>query len=411
MLSILAITQVTQQFKGKYIKQIAAILIVGITLVSRLGFCATFEEFHHESDLDLKSNHALELWNYYLSNNIDSLKIIGTELLHDASEADHTYGVNVAFRIIGDYQIWSGNHDEGVRHLQRAARYFASRGDYALYSECLTSVGNSLFLRGDLGDAEKAYKVANEAGSVSGDPTAWFAAELNLSKVMAAKGDTVKAIELAKHFKEESIRLNKYEAVSNAYGYLSQLTSDSETALQSEYLLKGVRYARMSGAVNQLSHAWNNMAIHHFYNGLKDSAQVYFFRALEIRKQSNNARLITESYLNLASYFMLVDQEQQAGLYADSSLKLALSNNLNADAFDALEFKCNELGDYEMCIQMDSIRLVIDELQSKDDKILESIIAIYSSEKLENESNENRTWKVVLIPLILLVLGIAIYRN
>ena len=90
-------------------------------------------------------------------------------------------------------------------------------------------------MQGDLDDAQKAYLFALEAGKKSNDQTAWFAAELNLAKVIAAKNDTLRAIELGIHYKNEALRLYRYEAVSNAYGFLyNMVTTDS--VLSDEYL-------------------------------------------------------------------------------------------------------------------------------------------------------------------------------
>lgn len=372
----------------------------------------SYHLFHQEVNLNRKADLALELWNHYLSNNLDSLKIIGAELLHDAVELNNEYAKAVAYRVIGEFEIWNGDHESGVSHIQIAARRFINDGNYLLYAECLVSVGNSFFLRGDFNDAEKAYKIALDAGAKSGDPTGWFAAELNLAKVYAAKGDTIIAFKYADHYKNESVRLNKYEGASNAYGFLAEL-SDSRKGLEvkSEYLLKSIRYARLSNSVNQLSHAWNNLAIHHFYNGSKDSALVYFNLSLIKRMETGNARLLSESYLNLANFFLFEGQTDKAHIYADSAVILATKNLLNADALDVFNFKCNDLSDKEACTKLDSLRFVIDELKRKDDLILGSLIEIYTEKESEDREEQNPVFKMVLYFLVILSLGIVLYRS
>lgn len=412
MLSILAITEVTQGFKIKNIRYIASILTVLIIAFQQVSAQADYSDFHAETDLNSKSAIALELWNYYLSNNIDSLKIVGAELLHEAISYDHDFGKAVAYRIVGEYEIWNGQHDTGTGHIQTAARHFISCGNYLLYSECLVSIGNSFFLQGDLEDAQKAYMVALEAGNYSGDRTAWFAAELNLSKVYAAQGDTLKAIEFAEHFKNEALRLDKNEAVSNAYGFLADLMpAELKSEKKLSYLNKSVMYAQRCGSVNQLSHAWNNLAIHYFYSDHKDSAAIYFQKSLSQRKASANSKLICESYLNLANYYLTEGQVSLVKVYADSSLSLALTSELNTDAEDALELKCEELEDEYACEELRVLRSEINELQSRDSEILKSLLSIYEERKMEQGGKQNGWITSVLTLSVLITLGLAVYRR
>lgn len=393
------------------IRQIALISLLLFTCPTSWG-SVSYEQFHEETNIDRKSDLALELWNYYLSNNIDSLKVVGAELLHDATSTKNAYALAVAYRVLGEYQIWKGDHLSGVDQIRTAARYFIAKGNYLVYSECLVSIGNSLFLRGDFDDAEKAYKMALVAGGRSGDASAWFAAELNLAKVFAARGDSTKAFEYANHFKNEAERLHKNEAVSNAYGFLAQLkNSTSEGEVKSEYLLKSVRYARLSGSENQLSHACNNYAIHHFYKGDRDSALLYFRSSHNIRLRTGNDNLICESYLNLANYYFLTGKKILAVSYADSSLITAINSQLNSDAMDALKLKCHELEDPGSCTKMDSLANEIEMLYLREDEILKSLIEIYTRSELEERSSHSSITETLLIFTILAALGFAVYRK
>lgn len=376
-----------------------------------LGQNVNYKTFYSESDLDRKSNLALELWNYYLSNDLDSLRIVGLELLNNAKLSQHSFAEAVSYRILGDYEIWSGEHDNGRSHLQKGARYFLKIENYLLYSECLISFGNSLFMQGDLDDAQKAYLFALEAGKKSNDQTAWFAAELNLAKVIAAKNDTLRAIELGIHYKNEALRLYRYEAVSNAYGFLyNMVTTDS--VLSDEYLEKSIKYARKSKSFNQLSHALNNAAIAQFYDANLDSAQFLFKESLLIRKRVNNHRLICESYLNLAQLYLESNNSSEATLYCDSSVNHALLNGQNLSAIEALILKCDRLESLDGCKQLNRLEKKLDSLESNDTKLLTDVISIFERENREEKELTQFDWSTGLL-IIMLVVGLAvlIYRS
>lgn len=373
---------------------------------------ATYIDFHQSDEITEKANIALDLWNYYLSNNIDSLKVIGAELLHDANEAQNEYAIAVAYRILGEHEIWNGRHELGKSYVQRAANNFLSDGNFLLYSECLVTIGNSFFLQGDLGDAERSYKYALDAGRESGDQTAWFAAELNLGKVYVAKGDTSKALEVVTHFKNEALRINKFEAVSNAYGFLSDLmTSPDKLALKDEYLRKSILYAKKNGGVNQLSHAMNNLAIQYYYKGEMDSAEVYFKESLKIRLSSLNQRLISESYFNLANFYHDISVKDSAYSYAIRSMITAEEYGLNTDLLDALEFLCHDLKIEMYCERSDSLSNVIKSLQMRNDELLDFMIEKYEEGIRKNSSKSSNQWlSAALILFTLSVLGWVIYR-
>lgn len=354
---------------------------------------------------------ALDLWNYYLSNNLDSLKIIGTELLHDASELDDDFGMAVAYRIIGEYEIWNGIHNEGREHLKGAARHFLSLENYLLYSECLVSMGNSYFMEGDVDDAERAFLYALDAGKKSGDQSAWFAAELNLAKLYAARGDTAKAIDLGIHFKNEALRLSRFEATSNAYGFLYNMTTN-DSLLRSEYLQKSIEFARKSRALNQLSHALNNAAIEQFYKSRIDSAEILFQEALTLRRQANNHRLICEGLLNLSQLYFEIGDDEKATVYIDSMIVHALATNQRLAVKEGFVFRCENLKIMDDCEKLVKLQTELDSLEAHDAKLLGEIISIYKKDEQQDDNNDSWAWLTGLLSVaILFGLGWLIYKD
>ena len=370
-----------------------------------------YQSFVAEKDVTLKAEFALDLWNYYLSNNLDSLKIIGTELLHDASEANNGFADAVAYRIIGEYKIWNGAHQNGREHLKRSARFFLSMENYLLYSECLVSLGNSYFMEGDADDAERAFLYALDAGKKSGDQSAWFAAELNLAKLYAARGDTAKAISLGMHFKNEALRLSRFEATSNAYGFLYNMTTN-DSLLRREYLQKSIEYARKSNALNQFSHALNNAAIEQFYNSNIDSAEVLFKKALTIRRKSNNHRLVCEGLSNLAQLYFEIGEYAKARDYIDSMMAHALSTNQRLAMKEGFLFRCDNLQLEADCKNLEKLQAELDSLDAHDAQLLDEIISIYKEGEQQYDASDSKLWLVGLLTgAVLLTLGWLIYKD
>lgn len=370
-----------------------------------------YQSFVAEKDVIIKAEIALDLWNYYLSNNLDSLKIIGTELLHDASETNDGFAEAVAYRIIGEYEIWNGAYQNGREHLKGSARYFLSIENYLLYSECLVSLGNSYFMDGDVDDAERAFLFALDAGKKSGDQSAWFAAELNLAKLYAARGDTAKAINLGTHFKNEALRLSRFEATSNAYGFLYNMTTN-DSLLKSEYLQKSIEYARKSRALNQLSHALNNAAIDQFYNSKTDSAEVLFKEALSIRRKANNHRLICEGLMNLAQLYFEIGEKEKATIYIDSMISHSLSTNQRLAVKEGFLFRCENLQFEADCERLEMLQVELDSLDAHDAQLLDEIISICQDGEQQVDGNDSTGWLAGLLTgAVLLGLGWLIYKD
>jgi tetratricopeptide (TPR) repeat protein len=387
------------------------VILLLLTRFYGLGNNAYYKTFTAETDPDKKAEVALELWNYFLSNDLDSLKIIGTELLHDAKQSQHFYGEAVAYRIIGDYEIWNGGHEAGRKHLKIAARYFLKRENYLLYSECLASFGNSLFMEGDLDDAEAAYLNALDAGKKSGDQSAWFAAELNLAKLYASQNDTARALELGIHYKNEALRLSRFEAVSNAYGFLYNITI-SDSILRAEYLEKSIRFAKKCNSLNQLSHVLNNAAIDRFYRSKTDSARILFTESLMLRKKANNHRLISEGYLNLAQLYFELNDFAKSSAYADSSIGHALQNNQNLSGKEGLTFMCAYLKSTEHCERLEKLEVQLDSLVVHEAKLLKDIITIYEEDVQKKSEAKGFNWiPSMLVAGIVIGLSVLIYKD
>ena len=85
------------------------------------------------------------------------------------------------------------------------------------------------------------------------------------------------------------------------------------------------------------------MAIVFFEKGDMDKTLEYFLKALEIRRETNNAKYITESFFNIGGlYFEMGKYEDALEYYYEKSLSFARERHLLKDEMDAL-FALSEL--------------------------------------------------------------------
>jgi tetratricopeptide (TPR) repeat protein len=265
-------------------------------------------------------------------------------------------------------------------------------------------------MEGDVDDAERAFLFALDAGKKSGDQSAWFAAELNLAKLYAARGDTVKAINLGMHFKNEAMRLSRFEATSNAYGFLYNMTTN-DSLLKSEYLQKSIEYARKSDVLNQLSHALNNAAIEQFYKSETDNAEALFIEALSIRRKANNHRLICEGLMNLAQLYFEIGEKEKATIYIDSMISHALSTNQRLAVKEGFLFRCENLQFEADCERLEMLQVELDSLEAHDAQLLDEIISVYRGEEQDDGNNSTGWLAGLLTGAVLLGLGWLIYKD
>lgn len=399
-------------YKGTKLQILLRHLIITslyLPILFQVGYTQlTYSDYRDSDDLNRKTEIEIFLWNEYLRNNIDSLRIIGTDLLEQGTEENNEFAIAVARRSLGDYLIRKGGVESGLDQLKEAASYFLIRGDYLLYSETLTSIGHAYYLSGDFPDAKRSFLNAISAGKRSGDPTAWFASEINLGKTLCALGDTIAGIKYILHFKDEALKLHKYEAVADAYGYLASIElSRDKIKLSEEYLIKSIDFAKMTSSLNHLSHSLNNSAIYHFYQGETEVALNEFRLSLLHRRKTGNAKLIAESYQNIGYFFEDLGQVDSAYYYYNESLRTALESDLYPDAADAVEGMIavnrnpNHLGElYEL---KDSLLLEMEEVSRKNNDILDFILTSYEVQNKEIGEEKRSGWIVVIIPLVVLI--------
>lgn len=252
------------------------------------------------------ATQSLENWNYYLRNDLDSLKSDAVQIMLMGYDGKNDFAINTGKRSLGSYLIRTSQQLKGIYYLKAANIYFEKRENFVIQTEILNEIGNGYLNNGKPIEAEKYYLKSLKCGKNSTDPTSAFLAEVNLAQAYIYSGNDDKAEAILQHYKTESLKRNKFEAVSSAYALLGTIAENKKNVpLAKEYYRKSADFGFKSKATSLIAQAYNNMAIVFFQENELERSLEYFQKALDLRLQTKNSKSISESYYNLGDYYNL----------------------------------------------------------------------------------------------------------
>lgn len=398
---------------------------VALLVISIAGFSPllqaqhTYSSYQAEENSTRKASAGLHLWNLYLRNDLDSLKILGVDLLLTAAEDGDVFMKAVGEQALGSYQIRSGNLEKGIFHLQEARRFYMKREDYDQLTVTYNELGNARFLQGKYQEAIKMYLSSLRFGALAPDPTAAFSAKIGLGKAYVALGDTAVGLKTIEDYKEQAAQVRKFESVADAYAYMGEVEMERNVMLSKEYYEKSIIFSVMSKSKAHLSHGYNNKAIVLFNLGDLDSSLFYFQKALDLRKSLKHRKGIVESYYNLAFFYQEQGKLEMALKYYELSSREARKNGFNGDERDALlEIKAIaeklKLKRYdEVVARLKFLEVEMESTRSTDEEIIAYAEKVIQEAQLKSEKPvENGTSSMVvwLIGGALLLMGLLLWR-
>ena len=372
----------------------------------------SYRSFHEQIDLNVKSEMGLELWNYYLRFDLDSLKIAAVDLLLVASEEEHEFARAVGTRMLGSYLYRSGKIEQGLGYLNIARDYFEKREDFMVASEVYNEIGHSYFLQGKFGEAKHAYEKSIRLGEQSTDATAAFNGKLGLGKAYIALGDTNVGMTLIHSYKQLSLQNQKYEAASDAFAYLAQIESAlKHPGLSNEYYIRSVDYSRRSRSKVHIANSYTNLAILKFGLEQFDSSLYFFKESLRLREEMSSIRPIIESYYNLGFFYAERDSIDKAIMCYEKSVELARKHKHYQDEMDALTELVKIYKSRNMLEEAETMELRIKELDSlsrlkkyQEDVELQKLDLDFEGKKSKKKSEGGIGWITFTIIVVSLVL-------
>lgn len=280
---------------------------------------------------------SIERWNYYLRNDLDSLKLDAQRIYLIGIEGQNEFAINVGKRSLGSYLIRTGQAEKGIVYLKDANTYFEKKSNFILQTEILNEIGNGYLNFGKPVEAENYYLKSLRCGKKSPDETSAFLAEVNLAQAYINLGNLEKAAAILHHYKNEALKRLKLESVSTAYALLGTIESrKGNMALAKEYFKKSADFGFKSKSNAQIAHAYNNMAIVYFQEGNSVDALEFFTKALEMRLKTKNVRFISESYFNLGGFYHELGEFEKANEFYIKCEEFCIKHKLVKEQMDAV---------------------------------------------------------------------------
>lgn len=345
----------------------------------------SYSEFENETDPKRRVELGIESWNYYLRNNLDSLKITGQQMIDNSSSSLYPIGI----RNLGSYFIRTDDLNKGIELLKKAKDQFAKLEMTILLSETENELGNAYYLQGNYNQASRCYLSSISTGTKTSDATAAYNGMLGFGKTLCAAGDTLTGLLFIKRYLEKCLRDEKYEAASDACGYLGMIAGAQEKIeLMSAYYKRSINYARRSNSKSHKAIAYTNKAIDYFYLDKVDSANYFFEQSLLIRQEVGETSPIVESLYNLGLINIEINKLDEAKIYLEKGEFLADQGEIRSWQLDCLELlleianaRYDQLEADKIEREMERIRSEMEKLGTLDEDILNAAIEVSAISK------------------------------
>lgn len=382
----------------------------------------SYKEFKNETDLHKKTEIGYLLRYEFELNDLDSLKLLSTELLLIGKENNFEYAFSMGEFGLGSYFLRKGEFEKSQEYLRSSLLFFKTIEDYKIVSEILNEIGNCYSLSGEYTNAIQSYISSMDFGAISKDETAAFSGEIGLAKVYFSLGDTLKGESTLNRFIKSCVKYEKYKSISNAYSYFGMIEQDKGNQEESmNYLDKSIFFGLKSDSKLQVSHVYTNKAIMFFSVEQYDSSLIFFQKALKLREELNRPRQICESYFNLASFYIERGEMDTAISEVRKSIVIAKNNSLIQDEFDGVELLEYIYGEMKDTVTMAKQTVLLKDLKiqlSKKNELNEEQVS-YIDEievsipegQIVSNSEEDKSWMLIAGAVIIVLAGGVIGKS
>ncbi|MDG2152521.1 MAG: hypothetical protein P8K10_01145 [Crocinitomicaceae bacterium] len=311
--------------------------------IFHLFYCDLFgqsaiQAYKKEANVILKSKIALELWGYYSRYHLDSLNILGLDLLENQQNTIDPFSKAVAYRLLGCYDVRSDEINKGLKLLESSKSIFLNLGDEKLISEAYNEIGIAYLLLGDHETSRLYFESSLSHGRNSEIKEMTYMAEINLAKNELKAGNIALSQMLAEHYIRQAEDDHKHESVANAYSFLGQIAMDKNQMKRAKFCFsKQLENALLCDAPFIKTRAVNNQAIMAYMSLEYEKSIRLFLEVLEERKKQGFHFYTCEAYMNVANFYFEITDMINGSVYIDSCFVLAERHNLLSTQIEALE--------------------------------------------------------------------------
>lgn len=365
----------------------------------------TYAEFREQSDLTIKSEMGLELWNYYIRQDLDSLKIAAVDLLLLASEKKHEFARAAGTRMMGSYLYRTGKIEQGLEYLNMAKGFFEKKEDFMIASEIYNEIGHAYLLKADYAKAKQAYNTSLNFGKQSTDDTDAYNGKLGLGRTYIATGDTNAGMVILHSYKQNALASRRFEAVADVYAHMAMVESDrGNSDVSFEYYLESFKYSQKAKSKVYRANGYANWGILKFEIGEYDSSLYYFKESLRLRKEVNSIRPLVEGYNNLAFFYQERDSIPQCLENYRKAIDLAMEYKLLQDELDMrreLVSVYTEMGQEEMAsdceLRIADLEKKIEQGNQDEDEQLNNINLDFEKNAGDKKAEKGLGWVTFII--------------
>lgn len=413
-------------------KQTITLLLLFFCFISN-ALTVNYSNFKEEKNFNKKLILSNILWEKYIGENTDSLKILGKEVIVLSFNIKDKLGIALGKRILGSYYIRTGNQQKGIKFLLDAKKEIEKRSDYEVLTEILNELGNAYNIAGQPKKAIVWYKKSIHSGKKSPNPTSKYLAEINIGKSLTDLGKYNEAKRIIEAYITKARLDKKYVSIANAYtrlGIIYQYLNQNEIA--AKYFRKSNEINLKYGSKIHASHALNNLAIIQYSENKTDSCLFYFEEALKLREECGNWKGVTESYFNIGELYYDFGKFNLAIENYYKSIEIAKKNHLLNEEIDALQaiieiYKEQNQPEKSMHLMAEYLELKNDQLENDNVELEENItfekeIELKEHEYLQNireltlydriqTEKTNKMVVYIVCSLLVSIFGIFLYFN
>ena len=358
----------------------------------------------------------MELMNYYVRENLDSLKIAAVDLLLDASEQQHEFARAVGTRMLGIYLSRTGKIKQGLKYLKMALNYFEKKEDFTVVSEIWNAIGHAYSREGSYEVSKEAYENSLRFGEHSNDATAGFNGKLGLGRLYIAMGDTATGMTILHQYKQSSIQSEKYEAAADVYAFMAQVESDKgNNKLSREYYGRSIEFSKRSQSKPHIAHSYTNEGIRKFMDQDYDSSLYYFKKSLDLRIELKAIRPILEAHYNLGSFYDERDSMNLAIQYFEVGRKMAEQHKMWPDLVDFLDALITIYDKRDNLVlkatylkRLEEVQEIIDNGSGEEDVLPDGINLNFTGKKNKKTKDSKDEGGLNWVVFILIVLALLI---
>lgn len=389
-----------------------------LAILNVVSFASTSQVFSIEELIDEKNlDRRIEMWSeskaFIVRNNLDSLKIMGLELMETKNEILIGYGRST----LGSYYIRTNNIPRGISLLKLACEDFRDDGRDIFVSQTENEIGNAYYFMGNYNQAAEHYKASLVFGESTSDPSSSYNGMHGFGRSLCASGDSIRGKLFVQKFLEYCLRDNKFGSAADACGYLGMIAGvEGKIELMSAYYSRAARYALKTGTKIDRANAYTNRAISAYYKGNVNLTIQYFEFARKLREEIGETRPIAESLYNLGVLYSETAELEKAKYYAETGEKLSSDSGLKEMQLECLILLLEIEGKRNNSQVLDKIQRDINRLQNElssmkniEVGIVDSVIAITGINK--EETTKSNLLHIVAFFLVVGSAGLLLYQE